>query len=56
MGYFRQRDKITAKNSYGAVKKISKVEKKNKGNKTELKDVKYDGYSMNNQQAILKNL
>lgn len=46
-------DKISLKNPYGAVKKLSKVEEKNKGNMLDLKDVMYDGYSMNNQQPIL---
>ncbi|ETI89709.1 MAG: hypothetical protein Q612_NSC00130G0001, partial [Negativicoccus succinicivorans DORA_17_25] len=46
-------DKISLKNPYGAVKKLSKVEEKNKGNVLDLKDVMYDGYSMNNQQPIL---
>ena len=46
-------DKISLKNPYGAVKNLSKVEEKNKGNMLDLKDVMYDGYSMNNQQPIL---
>lgn len=46
-------DKLSLKNPYGAVKKLSKVEEKNKGNNLDLKDIMYDGYSMNNQQPIL---
>lgn len=46
-------EKISLKNPYGAVKKLSKVKEKNKENMLDLKDVMYDGYSMNNQQPIL---
>lgn len=46
-------DKLSLKNPYGAVKKLSKVEEKNKANMLDLKDVMYDGYSMNNQQPII---
>lgn len=46
-------DKISLKNPYGAVKKLSKVKEKNKENMLDLKDVMYDGYSMNNQQPII---
>ena len=46
-------DKLSLKEPYGAVKKLSKVKENNKGNNIDLKDVMYDGYSMNNQQPIL---
>ncbi len=46
-------DKLSLKNPYGAVKKLSKVEEKNKASMLDLKDVMYDGYSMNNQQPII---
>lgn len=46
-------DKLSLKNPYGAVKKLCKVEEKNKANMLDLKDVMYDGYSMNNQQPII---
>ena len=43
-------DKLSLDEAYGPVKKLSKVEVKN--NELELKDVKTDGYSMNNQEPI----
>lgn len=43
---------ISLENSYGVVKRLSQVEQKNKSNMLDLKDVMYDGYSMNNQQPI----
>ena len=46
-------DKLSLKNPYGAVKKLSKIEEKNKASMLDLKDVMYDGYSMNNQQPII---
>ena len=46
-------DKLSLKEPYGAVKKLSKVKENNKGNNIDLKDIMYDGYSMNNQQPIL---
>ena len=46
-------DKLSLKEPYGAVKKLSKVKENNKGNNIDLKDVMYDGYSMNNHQPIL---
>ena len=46
-------DKLSLKEPYGAVKKLSKVKENNKSNNIDLKDVMYDGYSMNNQQPIL---
>ena len=41
---------ISLKESYGAVKKLSKVEIKD--NTLDMKDVRNDGYSMNNQEPI----
>ncbi len=46
-------DKLSLKNPYGAVKKLSKVEEKSNGNMLDLKDIMNDGYSMNNQQPII---
>ena len=46
-------DELSLKNPYGAVKKLSKVEEKDKSNMLDLKDVMNDGYSMNNQQPII---
>ena len=43
-------DKLSLDEAYGPVKKLSKVEVKD--NELELKDVKTDGYSMNNQEPI----
>ena len=43
-------DKLSLEEAYGPVKKLSKVEVKD--NELELKDVKTDGYSMNNQEPI----
>lgn len=43
-------DNISLKEPYGAVKKLSKIEVKD--NELDLKDVKTDGYSMNNQEPI----
>ncbi len=44
-------DKLSLKESYGAVKKLSKVEIKNYT--SDISDIRNDGYSMNNQQPIL---
>ena len=43
-------DELSLDESYGPVKKLSNVEVKD--NELELKDVKTDGYSMNNQEPI----
>ena len=43
-------DKLSLKEPYGAVKKLSKVEVKD--NIVDMKDVRNDGYSMNNQEPI----
>ena len=43
-------DKLSLEEAYGPVKKLSKVEVKD--NELDLKDVKTDGYSMNNQEPI----
>ena len=43
-------DKLSLDEAYGPVKKLSKVEVKD--NELDLKDVKTDGYSMNNQEPI----
>lgn len=43
-------DKISLKEPYGAVKKLSKVEVKD--TIVDMKDVRSDGYSMNNQEPI----
>ena len=44
-------DKLSLRESYGAVKKLSKV--KIKDNALDMSDVRDDGYSMNNQSPIL---
>lgn len=44
-------DDISLKESYGAVKKLSKV--KSKGDRIDMGDVRNDGYSMNSQAPIL---
>lgn len=44
-------DKLSLKESYGAVKKLSKVEIKDYT--SDMNDIRSDGYSMNNQQPIL---
>ena len=44
-------DKLSLKDSYGAVKKLSKVEIKE--DTIDMSDVRSDGYSMNNQQPML---
>lgn len=46
-------DKISLTNPYGAVKRLGQIKDVNKGNMLDLKDVMYDGYSMNNQQPII---
>lgn len=46
-------EKLSLNKPYGMVKKLGKVEDKNKANMLDLKDVMYDGYSMNNQQPII---
>ena len=43
-------ERLSLKESYGAVKKLSKVEIKD--NIVDMKDVRNDGYSMNNQEPI----
>lgn len=43
-------DKLSLKESYGVVKKLSNVEVKDTA--VEMKDVRTDGYSMNNQEPI----
>lgn len=43
-------DKLSLKESYGAIKKLSKVEVKD--SIIDMKDVRNDGYSMNNQEPI----
>jgi predicted metal-dependent peptidase len=45
-------DKLSLKEPHGAVKKLSKVEVKD--NTFDMSNVSQDGYSMNNQEAILK--
>lgn len=44
-------DRLSVREPYGAVKKLSKV--KIKDDMIDMNDVRYDGYSMNNQQPIL---
>lgn len=44
-------DKLSLSKSYGAVKRIKRIEAKDKY--LEIKDLKTDGYSMNNQQPII---
>ncbi|WP_024621895.1 VWA-like domain-containing protein [Metaclostridioides mangenotii] len=44
-------DKLSLKEPYGAVKKLSKV--KTKADKLDIRDIRSDGYSMNNQQPML---
>ena len=44
-------DKLSIKEPYGVVKKLSKVEVKN--DTIDMSDVRSDGYSMNNQQPML---
>nr|WP_312984568.1 VWA-like domain-containing protein [Clostridioides sp.] len=44
-------DDISLKESYGAVKKLSKV--KSKGDRIDIGDVRNDGYSMNSQAPII---
>lgn len=44
-------DKLSLKESYGSVKKLSKVEIKDYT--SDMNDIRSDGYSMNNQQPIL---
>jgi predicted metal-dependent peptidase len=44
-------DKLSLKESYGAVKKLSKVESKENG--VDLSHTGKDGYSMNHQEPIL---
>ena len=44
-------DKLSLRESYGAVKKLSKV--KIKEDTLDMSDVRSDGYSMNNQAPIL---
>ena len=43
-------DKLSLNEPHGAVKKLSKVEVKD--NLEDMKDVRNDGYSMNNQEPI----
>ena len=43
-------DTLSLSQSYGAIKKLSKVEVKD--NIVDMKDVRSDGYSMNNQEPI----
>ena len=43
-------DKLSLRESYGAVKKLSKVEVKE--DVIDMSDVRTDGYSMNNQQPM----
>ena len=43
-------DKLSLKEPYGAVKKLRKVEVKDTS--FDMKDVRTDGYSMNNQEPI----
>jgi len=42
---------LSLKEPYGAVKKLSKV--KTKADKLDIRDIRSDGYSMNNQQPML---
>lgn len=44
-------DKLSLKDSYGTVKKLSKVEIKD--DKLDMSDIRSDGYSMNNQSPML---
>jgi predicted metal-dependent peptidase len=44
-------DKLSLKEPYGAVKKLSKV--KTKAERLDVRDIRSDGYSMNNQQPML---
>lgn len=44
-------DQLSLKESYGIVKKLKKIEVKDK--ELDMKDVRTDGYSMNHQEAIL---
>ena len=46
-------DNLSLKEPYGAIKKLSKVESKNLDLELEIKDVRIDGYSMNNQSPML---
>ena len=53
MGYLWKGDKLSLNEPYGAVKKLSKVEVKDIS--FDMKDVRTDGYSMNNQEPIFLN-